>query len=792
MNEATLEARIHAVLDVVFPTFREVKIVHQKSFTVKFGHHTVSVDLNDPKSYSKAVFDILLTIADKPIMLLELKKEGLALTNEDRDQGLSYARLVHPMPPILLLSNGYENKLYNTYTKELLEKDALDIVIIQSLIDSSFRLATKDLREAIDFLLNREGSLFAKVLTRISQGKFAMITGKIAELSKTIVEDFQVERKLVNEVFQLNKDGQNLIGIIAPAFYGKTNLLFQVYSKCALAQGHFVFFIDCKDHNYSIFQQLANEFSRELSFAVSRDKVHDWLNASIRHIDGSRFFILIDNFNDDIPEPVKEEIIELIDLFKETRNSLIYTIDEFSYKKLAHIEDRKYTTIIGQRSKLLMLDEFDIEEYSSANELLFRKFNASIGHGGQFAVEYRHPRIIRQMAIAMSSLTIKSGLYAKIHSIPNVDSLRHFANSEIFTNSVRKAYAQLATAFIKDIAIHHTNSDLHIAAAGNGAVQLSTYKALYGKDHKKLVRSGLVIVREYKDGLTLILPKIPELLAVYGIDLIEEIILKEYDGTNINAVCSHFLELVSGFPYGDLVACGVLIKLGRSEHYILFSQLVQRLMDIPPRLDGITAGTRVVLFSEDFGHLYVNFEDDMGEEGFIGDFFPYIILSLLCELPMGLANHGDNHALSFHLHLLNKIASSKFLLVRPYMQTFRKIQPVLTFQPKKVGTITSGKEGIVEPIVQSIQECVFKIPDVVERLYEDGMADRNFILLWRVYLAVREFYDSPHPELYAFASKFKRSFDPLFADMMADILADDDPDPSFREKLKMLTKDFQS
>lgn len=121
-NEATLEARIDRVLTSAFPTFKDVKVEHQKSFSIKFGHHNVKVDLKEPSNYpSRAIFDILLTIEKKNVILLELKKEGLALTEKDVLQGISYARLLHPMPPLTLISNGIDNHFYNTYTKEIIE-----------------------------------------------------------------------------------------------------------------------------------------------------------------------------------------------------------------------------------------------------------------------------------------------------------------------------------------------------------------------------------------------------------------------------------------------------------------------------------------------------------------------------------------------------------------------------------------------------------------------------------------------------------------------------------------------
>lgn len=101
LNEATLEERIGSVLKTTFPAFQKLKVKHQESFSIKFGNHNVFVDSKEPSEYpARAIYDILLTTEDEKtnLILLELKKEGKSITPDDIEQGLSYARLIHPMP----------------------------------------------------------------------------------------------------------------------------------------------------------------------------------------------------------------------------------------------------------------------------------------------------------------------------------------------------------------------------------------------------------------------------------------------------------------------------------------------------------------------------------------------------------------------------------------------------------------------------------------------------------------------------------------------------------------------
>jgi Protein of unknown function (DUF3489) len=88
-TEADLEAKIHAAVLAAFPWLPAGSLRHQTKFEFKFGHRNVQID---GKEVSKVQgrSDILVFHNDIPLAVLELKREGLPLTQEDREQGLSY------------------------------------------------------------------------------------------------------------------------------------------------------------------------------------------------------------------------------------------------------------------------------------------------------------------------------------------------------------------------------------------------------------------------------------------------------------------------------------------------------------------------------------------------------------------------------------------------------------------------------------------------------------------------------------------------------------------------------
>jgi len=787
INEATLEARLERVLTTVFPTFREVNVEHQKSFSIKFGHHNVDVDLKAPSTYpSRAILDILLTIGGKNIILLELKKESLALTDDDVSQGISYARLVHPMPPLTLISNGTDNQFYNTYTKEKIEATSVDLDFIQRLTDNSFHLATKDFKEAVNLLLNREPELFSKIINQITETKFQRLVGDIDDFKKPICNDFIIERQNIDKVISFFSGGASLVGIIGSAFTGKTNLLYQFFLKVK-NEKNFLLYLDCNDHNYSIFQQLANHFTQNAKISITKDKIREWLINSLTDLPEGKFYLLLDNFNSDIPEAIKSEIIELIDIFKGVNHHTLYTLDEFNYKRVAYVENRQYKTIIGEQSKLIQLDELSDDEYNAANRFLFNKYRITIEHGGHYTPEYREPRILRHLvSIYRGEAEVDEGKFSKIDAVPNFNLLNAISANKTYTRQIHDLYQKITFCFFAEKELRKKDADLSIMASGSGAITTNSFKKFFPDDFGTLVKSSVVVFREIRNGMTIIYPKFQELIAKHSIPIISKLIIQENSQSKrIEELCTLLIDTVTPIPYCDIVATGVLMEIARKNEVDLFSELVQQLLKIPPRFEKVEGGTKILMYSEGVGHVQISFEDDMDEGGFVADFLPYAILSQIAAYPLGLVDNEEYSVYAFHLYLMYEVGSSKEFLRRADVRSLQNMKPLESFDWEGVGHLISGHEGIIEPIVQSIQKCFLSIPEEIKRLYERGFEENNVNLLYRIYLALRTMTNYTDSRLAEIAEDYVERFDEYFNVFMADFISKDIENPDERDKLRL-------
>lgn len=77
-----------------------------------------------PDRYSKGYVDILVTCGKKkPVFLVEAKRISKKLTNNDRDQAISYGKSKSISVPFVVVTNGVDIRCYNTETKSPIRWD---------------------------------------------------------------------------------------------------------------------------------------------------------------------------------------------------------------------------------------------------------------------------------------------------------------------------------------------------------------------------------------------------------------------------------------------------------------------------------------------------------------------------------------------------------------------------------------------------------------------------------------------------------------------------------------------
>jgi len=117
MNEEEVKVRI------ILPWLQDHglapdELALETSFSLHIGTNAVVIGGRRGKTRQRARLDILVRRRGMNLLVIEVKERSELLSEDDRDQAISYARLLHPVTPFALVTNGKDFQLYDTLTKE--------------------------------------------------------------------------------------------------------------------------------------------------------------------------------------------------------------------------------------------------------------------------------------------------------------------------------------------------------------------------------------------------------------------------------------------------------------------------------------------------------------------------------------------------------------------------------------------------------------------------------------------------------------------------------------------------
>lgn len=741
MNEATLEARLHKVLDQVFPTHKNFEIVHQGRFSVQFGHKEIQLDTDiKEKTSSIGIYDVLLKIDGRNIILFELKRLGMPLQEKDHLQALSYARLIPDFPPLTVVTNGTESRVIETFSSQLLDKKVIDYQLITELIESATSIAADKMGDAIKFLLNRNYSHLAEVVNEKTKEAFDKQTGSIEEYWLPISKDFLIKRKVVSQIQEEFKAGNNLLGVIAPPIGGKTNLLYQVYAENK-EQDYLILYIDCNEIQYSIFRFLANVVSNVCKVATTEDEAREWVFNELARQEESSLTLLLDNYSKNTPKIIQSNVKELLDFGNPRNLRILYTSDEYNFKKLTKVPNRINQNSFGRESTCFYLKHLSREEFEEVNELILSKFGIQFQQGSVHNKEFRTPRIIKQV-IAIRQHKIKGkDLIFTTPSITDFNFCKSLADFKIYPKSLHDYNKMIASCVLNDRLNKQKDARFNSYIFSNGGFDSQTFKKKFKKEYKSLVKSGFVSEKQIPNYKTILYPQFPELLSLH---LIEEVYnylftADKVRSRTIEKTLEEFFNILNLLPYSDIVGDGVLKKLSQQIDTKSFLQVLDKLLEDKPYHSSLSSGTVFGIPIDGKMHTF-KLEGNVEEAGqLLLNETSYTILSHFALQGFSISKDEIKHDLSYYKKVLQIVASTPMILHKPSFYDFREIEQLRTLEIESKGSVVDTSEGIVEPITQALQNCFRQFPNIVVELVDEAIKEKNIFLCIRIYTAIYQF-----------------------------------------------------
>lgn len=275
----------------------------EKSFSIRVGKS---------KTIIKGRSDILCKRNGKNLFIIELKKDSISITQEDIEQGISYARLLPDnIAPFTIISNGKTTRIFDSITRE--EITGLKISQKSNYwkngctlsIDIDLQIRYEALRNFVSFSADNLKQ-FCEDQVRNRMGP---IVGDIYDPYAKFVKELYVQRQGLQDVFSdFISSEAKVFGMVGAAGVGKTSAM------CSLAlqslEDQFVFFYNAAILNKSPLEHISQDLNWVFSSKSESEVVLKKLDELGRYLN-KKILIFIDALDENVEIDLCIELSEI-------------------------------------------------------------------------------------------------------------------------------------------------------------------------------------------------------------------------------------------------------------------------------------------------------------------------------------------------------------------------------------------------------------------------------------------------------------------------------------------------
>ena len=762
-TESDFEAEIHRALRIAFPWLPDGSIRHQTTFSFTAGGTHIMVN-GAKRNTAHARADILLYWDQQPLAVLELKRPGVALELDDEEQGLSYARVLHPRPPLVVVTNGTDVRLLETHTGKEWVPNERSQESFANLITAASRVATSDLKSAISTLMGSSPETWVQAIRQTSEQNLADLSGKYTDSLQPFVPTFLVPRQATQDVIQKLRDRKRLILVEGPPLIGKSSVLRELTKQTENTDDFVVLFIEA-DAGTGILRTLADTLSQALDWPVNKDEARTWLR-HLSHSDGPALVLAVDGGRLD-RDALRKDIADLSSHIFGQSLRIVVALDDTVANRLVVTPTGINASAIGRRAVRVPLDRLDDGEFADAMHIL-RDHRVSMMNGAEVSPELRLPWILRSVMSAITSQPkyADKNLGTFIPPILGLNLIAH-TRARFHDDELRGLFNGTAQAVIADSQDRQRPISLVLESVATYVVRRQTLRQyLDNAEIESLVERGCLRPVMH-DSVPILVVRLPELLASEAADrLVVE--LAQRTQTDPDDAAQWLSDAARDLPLGDIVAAQALIDASMRHGGLPFN-LITALIDTPPREEVIQPGTRVAMRVPGSSVMDMTFRKqgilevgpdgqghrsklDLGEEDQViyDSLYSWLILSHFGGYPFVMKNEDDQFV-RFDSMILLKVGTCRMPLRRPDPNQ----GGLLVHDVPGHGAIVCHEAGIVEPITQSIFHFLTSEGEEAEQWITEAVRRNSLPLLFRVDIALRQLSCSADPNESQFARRMR-------------------------------------
>jgi hypothetical protein len=216
-NEAELESLfVIPLLENLGISRADIRM--QETLRFQAGRHTLEEKVSDALREKRARLDIRVTLNDRNFFIIEAKRRGAQLTEDDALQAISYARLVHPMAPYALVTNGDETKVYDTVSRDQISPENINL-------EGGFDITlpgSDDFDALVCFLRLSKRNLLLFAHAQVTE-RMRSLRGSRTDLAKKYIPEVHQPRAAVRTALgKFRSSSKAVLALVAESGMGKT------------------------------------------------------------------------------------------------------------------------------------------------------------------------------------------------------------------------------------------------------------------------------------------------------------------------------------------------------------------------------------------------------------------------------------------------------------------------------------------------------------------------------------------------------------------------------------------
>lgn len=717
-------------------------IEQQVSFTVRFGHAVIHVDGKE-REYVTGRADVLVSVDGKPTLVLELKRPGLGVTDDDVEQGLSYARVLHPRPPLVLATDGKESRLVETHTGLDWRPVSKDEEALKALLDNVALVAADDMKRAVSRLLGNDPKAWIEAVRSVSMLFSEERTGDWTTPELPFVEGFLLPRKAVTAAVQALKNGKRLVIVEGDPISGKSSALRALAEELNAGDDFAVLTLDA-DSGIDLFGALSDILSSHIFWPITPHEARHWIQ-QLSRTNGPPLVVAVDDF-DGSRGGFRRDLEALTSPLFGERIRVVLAVDTgAAHRLLTASNGRTPSALLRRDPERLSLTPLDDDEFATARHHL-QEHRISIMSGGERSREYRLPWVLRTMVgLALSNWTPAPEKGVTLPPIPTLDLLDQAERRYRDMSGPVTNYRDVAEALFEDLTSDDFSEELRLLSLETYVVRKSALRDfLSDADIRELVDASLLQEGRSEAGETLLYPKLQDLLAVNLAFVLAERINA---GADHDEVANDLGGFSSSVPLGPVIAAHAILLATKSRGTLDY-RLIEALRSREPRHEEVPPGRTVVGRALDGQTIEMTGLADGRIELRIGDFIdtvdadgldslvdidPWMILSYLATRRMVVDSRDENRSGRLDGILMLEIGSFPEPLIKP-----GNVSDMVETHSLPGGVEALHFDGIFEPITYAMLRFFSREPEHATAFLATALEKESLPLMLRIDAALSQ------------------------------------------------------